>query len=146
MARPSTDLGAPVPARILDESRKARRLAVSALIPDRACAAFALRSVMVRDDDAEIRARAAARLRAVPRRPGGSAVERLGHVDTCMMVVSTNNARRETVVRAKKLLTTAQVDVAGVVVNGLETTRRHYYYYYYYYDDGSQGRRKWYHF
>lgn len=68
------------------------------------------------------------------------------HVDTCMMVVSTNNARRETVVRAKKLLTTAQVDVAGVVVNGLETTRRHYYYYYYYYDDGSQGRRKWYHF
>lgn len=68
------------------------------------------------------------------------------HVDTCMMVVSTNNARRETVIRAKKLLTTAQVDVAGVVVNGLETTRRHYYYYYYYYDDGSQGRRKWYHF
>jgi len=68
------------------------------------------------------------------------------HVDTCMMVVSTNNARRETVVRAKKLLATAQVEVAGVVVNGLETTRRHYYYYYYYYDDGSQGRRKWYHF
>ncbi|MBX3177402.1 MAG: polysaccharide biosynthesis tyrosine autokinase [Candidatus Hydrogenedentes bacterium] len=68
------------------------------------------------------------------------------HVDTCMMVVSTNNARRETVVRAKKLLLTAKVDVAGVVVNGLETTRRHYYYYYYYYDDGSAGRRKWYHF
>ncbi len=68
------------------------------------------------------------------------------HVDTCMMVVSTNNARRETVIRAKKLLTTAQVSVAGVVVNGLETTRRHYYYYYYYYDDGSSGRRKWYHF
>jgi capsular exopolysaccharide synthesis family protein len=68
------------------------------------------------------------------------------HVDTCMMVVSTNNARRETVVRAKKLLLTAQVSVAGVVVNGLETTRRHYYYYYYYYDDGSSGRRKWYHF
>jgi capsular exopolysaccharide synthesis family protein len=68
------------------------------------------------------------------------------HVGTCMMVVSTNNARRETVIRAKKLLTTAQVPVAGVVVNGLETTRRHYYYYYYYYDDGSTGRRKWYHF
>ncbi len=68
------------------------------------------------------------------------------HVDTCMMVVSTNNARRETVIRAKKLLSTAKVAVAGVVVNGLETTRRHYYYYYYYYDDGSSGRRKWYHF
>jgi len=68
------------------------------------------------------------------------------HVDTCLMVVSTNNARRETVIRAKKLLATAQVAVAGVVVNGLETTRRHYYYYYYYYDDGSSGRRKWYHF
>lgn len=72
MARPSTDPGAPVPARILDESRKVRRLAVSALIPDRPSAAFALRSVMVRDDDAEIRARAAARLRAAPRGRGGA--------------------------------------------------------------------------
>ena len=68
------------------------------------------------------------------------------HVETCIMVVSTNNARRETVVRAKKLLETANVNVVGVVVNGLETTRRHYYYYYYYYDDGSPVRRKWYHF
>jgi capsular exopolysaccharide synthesis family protein len=68
------------------------------------------------------------------------------HVDTCLMVVSTNNARRETVIRAKKLLETAKVNVVGVVVNGLETTRRHYYYYYYYYDDGAPVRRKWYHF
>ncbi|MBI2425357.1 MAG: polysaccharide biosynthesis tyrosine autokinase [Candidatus Hydrogenedentes bacterium] len=68
------------------------------------------------------------------------------HVDTCIVVVSTNNARRETVIRAKKLLETANVDVAGVVVNGLETTRRYYYYYYYYYDDGAPTRRKWYHF
>ena len=68
------------------------------------------------------------------------------HVETCMMVVSTNNARRETVIRAKKLLETAKVNVVGVVVNGLETGRRHYYYYYYYYDDGAPVRRKWYHF
>ena len=68
------------------------------------------------------------------------------HVDTCIMVVSTNNARRETVIRAKKLLETARVNVVGVTVNGLETTRRHYYYYYYYYDDGAPVRRKWYHF
>lgn len=67
-------------------------------------------------------------------------------VDTAIMVVSTNNARRETVIRATELLTTANVHIAGVVVNGLETTRRHYYYYYYYYDDGSANRRKWYHF
>lgn len=67
-------------------------------------------------------------------------------VDTAIMVVSTNNARRETVVRANELLATANVNVAGVVVNGLETTRRHYYYYYYYYDDGTANRRKWYHF
>jgi len=68
------------------------------------------------------------------------------HVETCVMVVSTNNARRETVIRAKKLLETAKVNVVGVVVNGLETGRRHYYYYYYYYDDGAPVRRKWYHF
>jgi Mrp family chromosome partitioning ATPase len=67
-------------------------------------------------------------------------------VDTAIMVVSTNNARRETVVRATELLTTANVHISGVVVNGLETTRRHYYYYYYYYDDGTAHRRKWYHF
>jgi len=68
------------------------------------------------------------------------------HVDTAVMVVSTNNARRETVIRANKLLEAANVNIAGVVVNGLETTRRHYYYYYYYYDDGAPVRRKWYHF
>ncbi len=68
------------------------------------------------------------------------------HVETCIMVVSTNNARRETVVRANHLLETANVNVVGVVVNGLETTRRHYYYYYYYYDEGAKSRRKWYHF
>lgn len=68
------------------------------------------------------------------------------HVETCIMVVSTNNARRETVIRANKLLETAKVNVVGVVLNGLETTRRHYYYYYYYYEDGTPIRRKWYHF
>ena len=68
------------------------------------------------------------------------------HVDTCIMVVSTKNVRRETVIRANKLLETAHVNISGVVVNGLETTRRHYYYYYYYYDDGTPIRHKWYHF
>lgn len=67
-------------------------------------------------------------------------------VDTAIMVVSTNNARRETVIRAAELLTSANVHISGVVVNGLETTRRHYYYYYYYYDDGSAHKKKWYHF
>jgi capsular exopolysaccharide synthesis family protein len=68
------------------------------------------------------------------------------HVETCVMVVSARNARRETVIRAKKLLETADVEVVGVVLNGLETTRRHYYYYYYYYDDAAPMRKKWYHF
>ena len=67
------------------------------------------------------------------------------HVDTSVMVVSTSFARRETVIRAKKLLETANVDMVGVVVNGLETSRRNYYYYYYYYQDGKSGRKKWYH-
>jgi len=66
--------------------------------------------------------------------------------DTVALVVSVNNARRETVQRAVKLLQTANAHIAGVVLNGLAATRRHYYYYYYYYDDGSsRARRRWYH-
>lgn len=68
------------------------------------------------------------------------------HVETCIMVVSTSNARRETVIRANKLLQAAKINVVGVVLNGLETTRRHYYYYYYYYDDTGRTARRWYHF
>ncbi len=68
------------------------------------------------------------------------------HVDTCIMVVSTENARRETILRAKKLLESANCEITGVVVNGLETTRRNYYYYYYYYDEGASVRRRWSHF
>jgi len=68
-------------------------------------------------------------------------------VDTVVVVVSVNNARRETVQRAYKLLQAAKASIAGVVLNGLEITRRHYYYYYYYYDDiGERGMRRWYHF
>lgn len=67
------------------------------------------------------------------------------HVETVALVVSVNNARRETIQRAKKLMETANPFIAGVVLNGLEATRRHYYYYYYYYDDVSlTGRRRWY--
>ena len=66
------------------------------------------------------------------------------HVDSVLLVVSVNHARRETILRAKKFLVTANPRIAGVVLNGLEATRRHYYYYYYYYDDKSkQARRGW---
>ena len=68
------------------------------------------------------------------------------HTDTVALVVSVNNARRETVQRAVKLLQSANAHIAGVILNGLAATRRHYYYYYYYYDDGSsRARRRWYH-
>ena len=67
------------------------------------------------------------------------------HVDTSIVVISVNNARRETVQRAQKLLQAASANIAGVVLNGLEATRRHYYYYYYYYEDGGRGQRRWYH-
>jgi len=68
------------------------------------------------------------------------------HVDTVALVVSVNNARRETIHRACKLLQTANANMAGVILNGLEATRRHYYYYYYYYEDGSgMSHRRWYH-
>jgi capsular exopolysaccharide synthesis family protein len=68
------------------------------------------------------------------------------HVESVIIVVSANNARRETVMRAKRLMETAHASVAGVVLNGLEATRRHYYYYYYYYDDTESSKReKWVH-
>lgn len=68
------------------------------------------------------------------------------HVDTMVLVVSANNARRETIQRAVKLMEAAKVKMAGVLLNGLETSRRHYYYYYYYYDDtASTNQRRWYH-
>jgi capsular exopolysaccharide synthesis family protein len=68
------------------------------------------------------------------------------HVDSVVLVVSANNARRETVLRACKLLQTANASVAGVVLNGVEATRRHYYYYYYYYEDNDgRNQRRWYH-
>lgn len=64
---------APIPARIVDEARHRRKLAVSALAPDGLAAIFALRSVMLRDPDAEIRARAAERLRLAARGEGAFA-------------------------------------------------------------------------
>ena len=67
-------------------------------------------------------------------------------MDAVVLVVSVNNARRETIQRGKKLLDTAQANVVGAVLNGLEATRRNYYYYYYYYDDSNANRRRWYHF
>jgi Mrp family chromosome partitioning ATPase len=68
-------------------------------------------------------------------------------VDAVVLVVSVNNARRETILRGKKLLDTAKANVVGAVLNGLEATRRNYYYYYYYYDDAhANERRRWYHF
>ena len=65
-------------------------------------------------------------------------------MDTCMLVVAVNTARRETILRAKRLLEQTQVNIAGVAVNGLEAGRRNYYYYYYYYDDRAR-RKAWYH-
>lgn len=65
-------------------------------------------------------------------------------VDTVVLVVAVDNARRETILHAKKLLETANADIAGVVLNGLAASRRHYYYYYYYYDEGVR-KGKWSH-
>lgn len=64
------------------------------------------------------------------------------NVDSVVLVVAANQARRETIARARKLMDTAHASMAGVVLNGLEVSRRHYYYYYYYYDDSTSGRRR----
>lgn len=66
-------------------------------------------------------------------------------IDTSLLVVAVNNARRETILRAKRLLEQADANIAGVAVNGLEAGRRNYYYYYYYYDDRTRQRRAWFH-
>lgn len=67
------------------------------------------------------------------------------HLDSVLLVISVENASRETILRAKKLLDAAHAEVAGAVLNGLKATRRHYYYYYYYYEDAQAGGwRRWY--
>ena len=67
-------------------------------------------------------------------------------VDSILMVVSVDNARRETIKRAMDLLKGTAGPLAGVVLNGLKSNRRRYYYYYYY-DDSSntKKRKKWFH-
>jgi capsular exopolysaccharide synthesis family protein len=64
------------------------------------------------------------------------------HVDYVLMVVSVNNARRQTIERALTFLDTAKCKIAGLVLNGLQPSRRRHYYYYYYYDDQAQKKRK----
>ncbi|MDK1020281.1 MAG: CpsD/CapB family tyrosine-protein kinase [Candidatus Hydrogenedentes bacterium] len=61
------------------------------------------------------------------------------HVDCIILVVSVNRTRRETVLRAKKIIETANPKIAGAVLNGLKTTSRHYYYYYD--EKAKRGRR-----
>lgn len=53
------------------------------------------------------------------------------HADTVLLVVSVNNARRETVKRAADLLQSACGHLAGVVLNGVATSKSFHYYYYY---------------
>lgn len=67
------------------------------------------------------------------------------HVDSSLMLVSVNNASRETIQRALNILETAGSHIAGIVLNGLDPTRRRYYYYYYY-SEATQERqkRRWY--
>lgn len=63
-------------------------------------------------------------------------------VDTTVMVVAAEEARRETVKRALEILQAAGTPVAGTVLNGLRATRRNYYYYYYYYDERAVHKRR----
>ena len=62
-------------------------------------------------------------------------------VDSIILVISVNRTRRETVMRAKKIIETANPKIAGAVLNGLKATSRHYYYYYYYDERAKRGRR-----
>ena len=63
-------------------------------------------------------------------------------VDSIILVISVNRTRRETVMRAKKIIETANPKIAGAVLNGLKATSMHFYYYYYYYDERAKlGRR-----
>ena len=68
------------------------------------------------------------------------------HVDSVMMVVSANNARRQTILRALNLLETSHCDMVGLILNGLKPARPgHYYYYYYYNGKTPRNQKRWYH-
>lgn len=67
-------------------------------------------------------------------------------VDQVLMVVSVNNARRQTILRALEMLETSRCSIAGLVLNGLKPSRlRHYYYYYYYDDQARRKQKRWFH-
>lgn len=65
--------------------------------------------------------------------------------DGTILVVSSGEAERETVKRAKDLLNKVNANIIGVVLNKLELkTRKGYGYYYYYGEEERKGRRvKW---
>ena len=64
------------------------------------------------------------------------------HVDSIILVISANRTRRETVLRAKKIIETANPRIVGAVLNGLKASSGQHHYYYYYYDERSEkGRR-----
>lgn len=63
------------------------------------------------------------------------------NVDSVVLVVSVNYARRESIAHAKKLLEAAHADIAGVVLNGLTESRSHHYYSHYYEEPGEDRPR-----
>lgn len=70
--------GESISARLLDEAPHRRRLAVAAIVPAGPEAIFALRSVLARDEDATVRARAAERLRGADPRAIGPHSDAVG--------------------------------------------------------------------
>ncbi len=62
-------------------------------------------------------------------------------VDSIILVVSVNRTRRETVMRAKKIIETANPKIAGAVLNGLKANSKQHYYYYYYDERAKRGQR-----
>lgn len=63
------------------------------------------------------------------------------HVDSMVLVVSANYATRQTIQRAVKLMQTARVKIAGVLLNAVKAgASGGGYYYYYYYDEASSRR------
>jgi capsular exopolysaccharide synthesis family protein len=67
------------------------------------------------------------------------------YTDGCLLVVSSGEAERDLVVKAKGLLEKVNAKILGVVINKMDSTKKGYYHYQYEYSDKievNKGRKK----
>jgi len=64
------------------------------------------------------------------------------YTDGCLLVISSGEAERDSVIKAKGLLEKVNAKILGVVINKMDSKKRGYYHYQYEYSEKSEGRSR----